>query len=75
MCRSRADGGRRCNGHVAQGPDEDEERYLARIEQLKHTEDVGALMAGEKLERDTDAASEVAARIRAETAGDTEQWQ
>jgi hypothetical protein len=54
---------------------EDEERYLRRIEQLKHTEDVGALMTGEKFAVDADAAAEAAARIRAELEDDGEQWQ
>ena len=54
---------------------DDEERYLRRIEQLERTPDVGALMTGEKFDRDADAAAAAAARIKAEFAGDEEQWQ
>ena len=74
MCRSAANGGRRCPGSQSTAR-EDEERYLARIEQLKNTPDVEALMAGEKLAVDTDAAAEAVARLRAEHEGDKEQWQ
>lgn len=76
MCRSSADGGRRCRGGSGQGEyDEDAARYLARAARIADTADVAGLMAGEKLAVDNDAASAAAARMIAERAGDREQWQ
>lgn len=77
MCRSAADGGRRCPGGSNHGSeyDDDDARYLDRAARIADTADVAGLMAGEKLANDNDLAAQAAARMMAERAGDREQWQ
>jgi hypothetical protein len=73
MCRSQAQGGKRCSGS-AHSSSADDERYLRRMAQVEAAPDVTELLSGEKLDRDAVLTDDAAQRMIAERLSDEPQW-